>query len=129
MEYKLFDEYITLQSLLKTTGSLPSGGAIKSFLAENIVLYNGEKENRRGKKIRVGDIVELPYQKQTINIVAPSNEEKNQHLLDLAEKERVAKMVKEMNKQFKKDKKKISAPAKMQKDRSPKKAPVRFPGT
>lgn len=32
MKYKLFDEYITLQALLKEVGIIQSGGAIKSFL-------------------------------------------------------------------------------------------------
>ena len=50
MEYKLFEEFITLQALLKELGIIQSGGAIKSFLAENIVYFNGELENRRGKK-------------------------------------------------------------------------------
>ena len=106
MDYKLFDDYITLQSLLKTTGILPSGGAIKGFLAENLVLYNGEKEDRRGKKIRIGDRIDLPDQGLSIQIIAPSQEERDLHQEDLAEKERVTKMVKEMNKQLKKDRKK-----------------------
>lgn len=129
MEYKLFDEFITLQSLLKTTGILPSGGAIKGFLSENLVLFNGEKEDRRGKKIRVGDTVELPDQGMTITIIEPSADERKEHLKDLAEKERVAKMVKEMNKKFKQDKKQPTKAPKNQKDRASKKAPVRFPGT
>ena len=99
MDYKLFDEYITLQSLLKTTGILPSGGAIKVFLAENLVLYNGEKEDRRGKKIRVWDRLDLPDQGLSIHVIAPSHEEKKQNEEDMEEKERVAKMVKEKNRQ------------------------------
>ena len=31
MEYKLFEEFITLQALLKELGIIQSGGAIKSF--------------------------------------------------------------------------------------------------
>ena len=42
MEYKLFDEYITLQALLKELSIIHSGGAIKGFLANNTVLFNGE---------------------------------------------------------------------------------------
>ena len=38
MEYKLFDDYITLQALLKEVGIIQSGGAIKSFLQENQVI-------------------------------------------------------------------------------------------
>ena len=129
MDYKLFDDYITLQSLLKTTGILPSGGAIKGFLAENLVLYNGQKEDRRGKKIRIGDRIDLPDQGLSIQIIAPSQEERDLHQEDLAEKERVTKMVKEMNKQLKKDRKEKTRPAKKQKVEAPKKAPVRFPGT
>lgn len=129
MDYKLFDEFITLQSLLKTTGILPSGGAIKGFLADNLVLFNGEKEDRRGKKIRIGDKVELPDQGLTIAIVAPNNQEIEDHEKDRAEKERVAKMVKEMNKKFKQEKKQPLPKNKKQKDKTPKKAPVRFPGT
>ncbi len=41
MKYKLFDEYITLQALLKEVGIIQSGGAIKSFLQENQVYFNG----------------------------------------------------------------------------------------
>lgn len=51
MEYKLFDDYITLQALLKELGIIQSGGAIKAYLAETTVLFNGEDEKRRGKKI------------------------------------------------------------------------------
>ena len=129
MDYKLFDDYITLQSLLKTTGILPSGGAIKGFLTENLVLYNGQKEDRRGKKIRIGDRIDLPDQGLSIQIIAPSQEERDLHQEDLAEKERVTKMVKEMNRQLKKDRKEKTRPAKKQKVEAPKKAPVRFPGT
>ena len=129
MDYKLFDDYITLQSLLKTTGILPSGGAIKGFLAENLVLYNGEKEDRRGKKIRIGDRIDLPDQGLSIQIIAPSQEERDLHQEDQAEKERVAKMVKEMNKQLKKDKKEKAPPTRKEKEQAPKKAPVRFQGT
>ena len=49
MEYKLFEEFITLQALLKELGITHSGGAIKSFLSEHSVYFNGELENRRGK--------------------------------------------------------------------------------
>ncbi|MBO4107106.1 S4 domain-containing protein YaaA [Streptococcus suis] len=136
MEYKLFDDYITLQSLLKTTGLLHSGGAIKSFLAENKVLVNGQEENRRGKKLRVGNHVELPEQAKTITIVSPSPEEIQEHENDLAEKTRVAAIVKEMNKQnklqkqAKTGKRQVRAP-KQTKNTSKQtdRRPVRFPGT
>ena len=129
MEYKLFDEFITLQALLKEVGIIQSGGAIKSFLADNQVFFNGELENRRGKKLRIGDVISLPDQELEIILLAPSQEEILKHQEEQAEKKRVADLVKAMNKDLKK-----SQPAKKeQKKRKPeqksKKAPVRFPGT
>lgn len=58
MKFSLNSEYITLQQLLKACNILESGGQVKSWLAENEVLVNGEPENRRGKKLRSGDVVE-----------------------------------------------------------------------
>ena len=58
MQFQLQDEYITLQQLLKVCDVISSGGQVKAYLAENPVLVNGEPENRRGKKLRAGDVVE-----------------------------------------------------------------------
>ena len=52
-------EFITLQSLLKITGFIPTGGMVKAFLAENVILVNGERENRRGRKLYSGDEIKL----------------------------------------------------------------------
>ena len=49
------DEYITLGQLLKLTDTVSSGGEIKFYLANNDVFVNGEKEDRRGRKLRQGD--------------------------------------------------------------------------
>lgn len=121
MEYKLFDDYITLQALLKELGIIQSGGAIKGYLAETTVLFNGEDEKRRGKKIRIGDVVAIPEDNITINIVEPTAKEKEEHLEAVAEKARVAAIVKELNAKNKKAKKQ----AKQTKERKP----IRFPGT
>ena len=51
------EEYITLNVLLKITDMIPTGGMAKIYLAENDVYVNGEKENRRGRKLYRGDIV------------------------------------------------------------------------
>ncbi|HEL2054044.1 TPA: S4 domain-containing protein YaaA [Streptococcus suis] len=126
MEFKLFDDYITLQALLKTTSILHSGGAIKGFLEENTILFNGEDEKRRGKKIRVGDVITLPDHNTSIIIVAPSAGEIKQHLEDQAEKERVAAIVKKLNQENKKNKKQVKTPKKATKNTERK--PVRFPG-
>ena len=131
MEYKLFDDYITLQALLKETGIIQSGGAIKTFLSEYPVLFNGEPENRRGKKLRVNDRISLPEQRIEINLTAPSQEEILQHQKEIAEKKRVAELVKAMNKDLKKsqtskkEKRKNTGIPKKQKTT---KSPVRFPG-
>ena len=131
MEYKLFDDYITLQALLKETGIIQSGGAIKSFLSEYPVLFNGEPENRRGKKLRVNDSISLPDQGIKINLTAPSQEEILQHQKEITEKKRVAELVKAMNKDLKKsqtskkEKRKNTGLPKKQKTT---KSPVRFPG-
>ena len=124
MKYKLFDDYITLQALLKEVGIIQSGGAIKSFLQENQVYFNGELETRRGKKIRIGDTITLPNQKLEILLTTPNEKEREEHEKELLEKRRVATLVKEMNKNIKKSKSTTS----LRTNKSDKKAPIRFPG-
>ena len=131
MEYKLFDDYITLQALLKETGIIQSGGAIKTFLSEYPVLFNGEPENRRGKKLRVNDRISLPEQGIEINLTAPSQEEILQHQKEIAEKKRVAELVKAMNKDLKKSqtsKKEKRKNTELPIKQKTTKIPVRFPG-
>lgn len=53
------EEYITLNVLLKITDTISTGGMAKAFLAENTVLVNGESENRRGRKLYRGDVIEV----------------------------------------------------------------------
>lgn len=121
MEYKLFEEFITLQALLKELGIIHSGGAIKTFLAEHHVYFNGELENRRGKKVRIGDSIDIPDMKIQIILTQPSLEEQEEYLQEKLEKERVAKLVKEMNKTVKKKPTKKTPKAKT-------KTAPRFPG-
>lgn len=116
MDYKLFDEFITLQALLKDLGIIQSGGAVKAFLAENQVFLNGQEENRRGKKLYLQDSLQIPNLDLQIQLIAPSQEEIAEHQEALAEKKRVTQLVKELNKQQNSDKAK------------PKRKPVRFPG-
>ncbi|WP_049492436.1 S4 domain-containing protein YaaA [Streptococcus constellatus] len=125
MKYKLFDEYITLQALLKEVGIIQSGGAIKSFLQENQVYFNGDLETRRKKKIRIGDTITLPNQKLEILLTAPNEEERVEHEKELLQKRRVGALVKEMNKSIKQSK---PATANQKANKSNKKAPIRFPG-
>ena len=121
MEYKLFEEFITLQALLKELGIIQSGGAIKSFLIDHQVYFNGELETRRGKKIRIGDVIDIPDIKIDITLTQPSLKEQEEYQADKIEKEWVAKLVKEMNKGVKKEKQQTALAPKT------KQAP-RFPG-
>lgn len=116
MDYKLFDEFITLQALLKDLGIIHSGGAVKAFLAENQVFLNEQEESRRGKKLYLQDQIQIPNLEIEIQLVAPNQEEILEHREALAEKERVTKLVKELNKKQTSHKEKS------------KRKPVRFPG-
>ena len=120
MNYKLFDDFITLQAILKELGIIQSGGAIKAFLQEKEVFVNGESEQRRGRKLRVNDQIDIPELSITITILEPSQEEIEEHLKDKEEKERVAKLVKQLNQQQKKQPTKIN---KKEKEKA-----IRFPG-
>lgn len=53
-------EYITLGQLLKSVNIISSGGMAKHFLAENTVFLDNELENRRGKKLYPGAVIEIP---------------------------------------------------------------------
>ncbi|WP_144513495.1 S4 domain-containing protein YaaA [Bacillus sp. FJAT-22090] len=61
MEEIRFDsEFITLGQLLKMTDAIDSGGMAKWFLSEHIVYVNGEVDQRRGRKLRHKDVVNIP---------------------------------------------------------------------
>jgi ribosome-associated protein YbcJ (S4-like RNA binding protein) len=57
---EIWSEYITLGQLLKLLDYVGSGAEVKGYLAEYDALINNERDNRRGRKIRPGDIVEMP---------------------------------------------------------------------
>ena len=59
-ELKIDTEYITLGQALKMTDAISSGGMAKWFLSEHEVYVNGEVEVRRGKKLRHGDLINIP---------------------------------------------------------------------
>ncbi len=50
-------DYITLQQFLKLSGIVSTGGQAKLYLQEADITVNGEKENRRGRKLYPEDIV------------------------------------------------------------------------
>ena len=56
------EDYITLNILLKITNIISTGGQAKWYLQENEVLVNGVLENRRGRKLYPGDVIEVEGQ-------------------------------------------------------------------
>jgi ribosome-associated protein len=57
--FALRGEHITLDALLKASGVAGSGGEAKVRVAAGDVAVNGETEQRRGRKLRAGDVVEV----------------------------------------------------------------------
>jgi ribosome-associated protein len=53
------DDTIRLGQLLKLAGLADSGGDAKELLAEGAVSVNGEPEERRGRQLRSGDVIQV----------------------------------------------------------------------
>ena len=53
------DEFIRLDSALKCSGALGTGGQAKMVIQDGLVKVNGEVCTMRGKKLRNGDTVEF----------------------------------------------------------------------
>jgi ribosome-associated protein len=60
-EVKIHTEFLTLGQLVKMVGEVSSGGEVKQYLLHQVPLVNGEPEQRRGRKLRAGDVVVLKY--------------------------------------------------------------------
>ena len=58
-EITIRGDFITLGQLLKLAGVVGSGGETKTFLMETSIRINGEHDNRRGRKVRPGDLVHV----------------------------------------------------------------------
>ncbi|MCR8658467.1 S4 domain-containing protein YaaA [Paenibacillus sp. T3-5-0-4] len=58
-EIQISTEYIALGPFLKLSDCISTGGQAKFFLLETKVLINGEVDQRRGRKIYVGDKVDV----------------------------------------------------------------------
>lgn len=77
LDVRIRGETISLGQLLKLQGLVDSGAEVKAFLATVPVRVNGEREARRGRKLRVGDVVqvnelELRLTSQALDIRHPS---------------------------------------------------------
>lgn len=62
-EISIKTEYIKLDSLLKFSALVGTGGEAKTVIVEGLVSVNGETCLERGKKVRPGDTVEFEGQK------------------------------------------------------------------
>jgi ribosome-associated protein len=56
---KLETEFITLGQFLKAADIIQSGGMAKWFLSEHDIFINGEQDQRRGRKLRSGDKIQI----------------------------------------------------------------------
>ncbi|MBM7615594.1 RNA-binding S4 domain-containing protein [Alkaliphilus hydrothermalis] len=59
IKIKIENEYIKLDSLLKFSNAVGSGGEAKLMILSGEVKVNGVITTQRGKKIRQGDIVKF----------------------------------------------------------------------
>ncbi len=57
--FSITDEYITLGQLLKDLTIIQSGGQGKWYLQENAVFVDGQLEQRRGRKLYPGMMIEI----------------------------------------------------------------------
>lgn len=63
---KITTDYIKLDSFLKYVQWVDSGGMAKMVVSDGLVYVNGEMEQRRGRKLYAGDVVEFMGEKDTI---------------------------------------------------------------
>lgn len=58
---------ITLAQFLKVVDAADSGGMAKALIRDGAVTVNGEPENRPGRKLEAGDVVEVAGQDYTVD--------------------------------------------------------------
>ena len=67
MEFKLTQEYIQLNNLLKIMSLVSSGGEAKMLILDGYAKVNGEIEKQVRKKLKAGDVV--VFNEEEIKIV------------------------------------------------------------
>lgn len=65
-DIKITTDFIKLDQFLKFVGISQTGGHSKEIILEGVVKVNNEICIQRGKKLKVGDIVEIDEYKLTI---------------------------------------------------------------
>ncbi|MGY1634439.1 RNA-binding S4 domain-containing protein [Geodermatophilus sp. SYSU D01186] len=59
VELRPGEESIRLGQLLKLVDAVPTGAQVKDVLLTGVVRVNGEPEERRGRQVRRGDVVQV----------------------------------------------------------------------
>ena len=97
--FTLYEEFISLGQVLKDLGMVNTGGQAKLFLADMAgkIFVNQEAENRRGKKLRSGDVLEIPTLDLALQFNIATATEITEFEADKREEERVKALVKKMN--------------------------------
>jgi ribosome-associated protein len=68
-DVEITGEFIALGQLLQLAGVVDTGGEAKNLIGTLAVSVNGEPEGRRGRKLRPGDVVEVP-EAESLRVVA-----------------------------------------------------------
>ncbi|ABS34372.1 MULTISPECIES: S4 domain-containing protein YaaA [Clostridium] len=67
VEIKINSEIIKLDSFLKWSGATTLGSEAKFFIQNGEVKVNGEIEKRRGRKLKIDDLIE--FNNETYKII------------------------------------------------------------
>ncbi len=67
MEIRIKDEFIKLGQALKLAGVVDDGVQAKMVIQDGLVKVNGEVDDRRGRKVYVGDVIS--YDGQEIKVI------------------------------------------------------------
>mgnify|MGYP004688682835 FL=1 len=67
LEIKIKDEFIKLGQALKLAGVVEDGVEAKYVIQDGMVQVNGEVDERRGRKVYVGDVI--TYENQEIKVI------------------------------------------------------------
>ncbi len=67
-EIKITTEYIKLDQLIKFAGLSFDGAEAKDMIKSGIVSVNGEKEDRRGRKIYPEDVVLIEFEDEDFSM-------------------------------------------------------------
>lgn len=71
LELEIGDRPINLTQVLKLAGMVMHGGEAKTLIAEGLVRVNGVEENRKRRKMTIGDRIEIDGA-PTVVLVGPS---------------------------------------------------------